>query len=187
VLRAHQSRRHSWPRRRIASSVARFGELTGLHVLLCHLRSRFPERSLKVRVPVPPSSPAGILLFAYSRQANGHSKRAFAAAFKLLEVFANHLALISSQVSLRARNIEPPVIQRAKAYIEANCTADLSLTSIARFSAWADCISANSSKKRRGLPSARTLPRCALSGRSACCSIRMHELVKSPSKPVFSP
>jgi AraC-like DNA-binding protein len=82
---------------------------------------------------VPPGSSAGILLVAYSRQSNGHSKRAFAAAFKLLEVFANHLALISSQVSLQARNIEPPVIQRAKAYIEANCTADLSLTIVARF------------------------------------------------------
>lgn len=82
---------------------------------------------------MPPSSSAGILLVAYSRQSNGHSKRASAAAFKLLQVFANHLALISSQVSLQPRNIEPPVIQRAKVYIEANYTADLSLASIARF------------------------------------------------------
>jgi AraC-like DNA-binding protein len=110
-----------------------FRELTGLHILLCHLSSRFPERSLKVRVPVPPSSSAGILLVAYSRQSNGHSKRASAAAFKLLQVFANHLALMSSQVSLQPRNIDPPVIQRAKAYIEENYTTDLSLASMAKF------------------------------------------------------
>jgi len=82
---------------------------------------------------VPPSSSAaGILLVAYSRQSNGRSQRASAAALKLLQIFAKHLALISSQISLQERNIEHPLIQRARAYIEGNYAADLSLASLAR-------------------------------------------------------
>lgn len=113
-----------------------FGELTGLHVFLCQLSSgpkRFPDRSLRVRLPEPGSSSAAdILLVAYSRRPNKSGPKASRAAFELLRVFANHLALISNQVGLQGRNIEPPLIQRAKAYIEANHTSDLSLASISK-------------------------------------------------------
>jgi len=55
-----------------------------------------------------------------------------AAAIMLLNSFAKHLAIVSNQVVLQTQHIEPPLITRAKAYIEANCATDLSLGQTAR-------------------------------------------------------
>ena len=55
-----------------------------------------------------------------------------AAAIRLLNIFAKQLAIVSNQVVLQTQNIEPPLITRAKAYIEANCATDLSLGQTAR-------------------------------------------------------
>ncbi len=55
-----------------------------------------------------------------------------AAAIRLLNSFAKQLAIVSNQVVLQTQNIEPPLITRAKAYIEANCATDLSLGQTAR-------------------------------------------------------
>lgn len=51
---------------------------------------------------------------------------------KLLGIFAQHLSLISNQIILQHQNAEPPVITRAKDYIAAHQTEDLSLAQVAR-------------------------------------------------------
>ena len=56
----------------------------------------------------------------------------YAAALKLLGIFAKHLASVSNHAVVQARSIEPPLITRARAYIEANCATDLSLGQTAR-------------------------------------------------------
>ncbi|PYJ86775.1 MAG: AraC family transcriptional regulator [Verrucomicrobia bacterium] len=56
----------------------------------------------------------------------------YAAAVKLLGIFAKHLAIVSNHAVVQARSTEPPLITRARAYIEANCATDLSLGQTAR-------------------------------------------------------
>src|SRR5947207_2500443 len=56
----------------------------------------------------------------------------YAAAVKLLGIFAKHLAIVSNHAVVQARGVEPPLITRARAYIEANCATDLSLGQTAR-------------------------------------------------------
>jgi AraC-like DNA-binding protein len=51
---------------------------------------------------------------------------------RLLGIFAQHLSLITNQVFVQQQNAEPPVITRAKEYIAAHQTEDLSLTQVAR-------------------------------------------------------
>lgn len=51
---------------------------------------------------------------------------------KLLAIFAQHLSLLSNQIMLQQENAEPPVIRRAKTYINEHQTEDLNLTQVAR-------------------------------------------------------
>jgi AraC-like DNA-binding protein len=50
----------------------------------------------------------------------------------LLTIFAQHLAILSNQVIIRQENAEPPVITKAKKYIEEHQTEDISLGEVAK-------------------------------------------------------
>jgi AraC-like DNA-binding protein len=51
---------------------------------------------------------------------------------RLLQIFAEHLALVGNQIVVRNENAEPPVIARAKAFIRAHLAEPLSLGLVAR-------------------------------------------------------
>jgi AraC-like DNA-binding protein/ligand-binding sensor protein len=51
---------------------------------------------------------------------------------KLLGIFAQHLSLLSNQILVQQANAEPPMIQRAKQYIQENYTEELSLEQVAK-------------------------------------------------------
>jgi AraC-like DNA-binding protein/ligand-binding sensor protein len=53
-------------------------------------------------------------------------------AIKLLTIFAQHLAMVSNQVFIQRENAEPPVIAKARAYIQEHQTEELSLTQVAK-------------------------------------------------------
>lgn len=59
------------------------------------------------------------------------SPRKFGAMTHLLSVFADHLSMKGNQIALQQANAEPPVITRAKRYIEEHHTEDLSLGQVA--------------------------------------------------------
>jgi AraC-like DNA-binding protein/ligand-binding sensor protein len=54
------------------------------------------------------------------------------AAVTLLKVFAQHLSMLSNQVIVQQEHAEPPVITRAKAFIEEHHTEDIRLGDVAR-------------------------------------------------------
>lgn len=54
------------------------------------------------------------------------------AVVKLLAIFAQHLSMLSNQVLLQQDNAEPPVITRAKEYIQEHQTENLRLGHVAR-------------------------------------------------------
>jgi AraC-like DNA-binding protein/ligand-binding sensor protein len=51
---------------------------------------------------------------------------------RLLQIFAEHLALVGNQIVVQQENAEPPVIARAKAFIRAHLAEPLSLGLVAR-------------------------------------------------------
>jgi AraC-like DNA-binding protein len=51
---------------------------------------------------------------------------------KLLALFAQHLSMVSNQVVVQQQNAEPPVIARAKQYIQENQAEELSLGQVAK-------------------------------------------------------
>lgn len=51
---------------------------------------------------------------------------------KLLSIFAQHLSMVSNQVVVQKDNAEPPVITRAKEYLQEHQSEDLSLGQVAR-------------------------------------------------------
>ena len=53
-------------------------------------------------------------------------------AVKLLTIFAQHLAMLSNQVFIQQENSEPPVITKARAYIQEHQTEDLNLSQVAK-------------------------------------------------------
>jgi AraC-like DNA-binding protein len=53
-------------------------------------------------------------------------------ATTLLKIFAQHLSMLSNQVVVKQENAEPPVITKAKAYIEEHQAEDLSLGQVAK-------------------------------------------------------
>jgi len=53
-------------------------------------------------------------------------------AVKLLSIFAQHLAILSNQILVRQENAEPPVITKAKKFIEDHQTEDISLGDVAK-------------------------------------------------------
>jgi len=54
------------------------------------------------------------------------------AAVKLLTIFAQHLSIVSNQVVVHQRNAEPPVVTRAKEYIQQHEADELSLGEVAK-------------------------------------------------------
>ena len=54
------------------------------------------------------------------------------AMVKLLQIFAQHLSMISNQVVVQQANAEPPVITRAKEFIKQNQAEDISLGQVAK-------------------------------------------------------
>ncbi len=54
------------------------------------------------------------------------------AVVKLLSIFAQHLSMLSNQVVLQQENVEPPVITRAKEYIQEHQTENLRLGHVAK-------------------------------------------------------
>jgi AraC-like DNA-binding protein len=60
------------------------------------------------------------------------SARQQKSALKLLDIFAQHLAMLSNQVFIRQENAETPVIRRAKEYIREHQAERLSLGQVAR-------------------------------------------------------
>src|SRR5262245_37587793 len=60
------------------------------------------------------------------------SPRQHQSVIKLLSIFAQHLSMLSNQVIVQHENAEPPVISRAKEYIQEHQTEELSLGEVAR-------------------------------------------------------
>ena len=60
------------------------------------------------------------------------AKRQYDSAVNLLSVFAQHLAALSNQVMVQEESAENPVIARARAFIAAHQSEDLSLEAVAR-------------------------------------------------------
>jgi len=56
----------------------------------------------------------------------------YQAMVKLLEIFAQHLSALSNQIALQEANAEPPIIHRAKEFIEKHKSDPLSLSEVAR-------------------------------------------------------
>lgn len=54
------------------------------------------------------------------------------AALNLLHIFADHLGMVSNQIMVRNANAEPPMITRAKQFIEEHYQEDLSLGLVSR-------------------------------------------------------
>jgi AraC-like DNA-binding protein len=54
------------------------------------------------------------------------------AMVKLLQIFAQHLSMVSNQIVVQEQNAEPPVITRAKKFIKENQKEDISLGQVAK-------------------------------------------------------
>jgi len=54
------------------------------------------------------------------------------AMVKLLQIFAQHLSMVSNQIVVQEQNAEPPVITRAKEFIKQHQTEDISLGQVAK-------------------------------------------------------
>ena len=50
----------------------------------------------------------------------------------LLAIFAQHISMLSNRLLVKERNAEPPMVARAKRYIEEKQSEDLCLTEVAR-------------------------------------------------------
>lgn len=55
-----------------------------------------------------------------------------ASAVKMLDIFAEHLSMVSNAIVIQAQNSELPAIAKAKAYIANNMSEDLSLAQVAK-------------------------------------------------------
>jgi len=60
------------------------------------------------------------------------SQKEHDSAVKLLAIFAQHLAMVSNQVFIQRENAEPPVIAKARAYIQEHQTEELSLNQVVK-------------------------------------------------------
>jgi AraC-like DNA-binding protein len=54
------------------------------------------------------------------------------AAVALLKIFAQHLSMITNQVIVQQQNVEPPMIAKAKAYIQEHQTENIGLEQVAK-------------------------------------------------------
>jgi len=60
------------------------------------------------------------------------SQKEHDSAVKLLTIFAQHLAMLSNQVFIQQENSEPPVITKARAYIQEHQTEEIKLGQVAK-------------------------------------------------------
>ena len=60
------------------------------------------------------------------------SSKQYASIVQLLSIFAEHLSMVSNQVLVRQQNSEPPVITKAKAFIQQHHADELSLGEVAK-------------------------------------------------------
>ena len=60
------------------------------------------------------------------------SQKEHDSAVKLLTIFAQHLAMLSNQVFIQQENAEPPVITKARNYIQEHQTEEISLGQVAK-------------------------------------------------------
>ncbi len=60
------------------------------------------------------------------------SQKEHEATVKLLQIFAQHLSLLTNQIVVQEQNAEPPVITRAKEFIKRHQTEDISLGQVAK-------------------------------------------------------
>lgn len=60
------------------------------------------------------------------------SSKQHEAMVKLLAIFAQHISMVSNQILVHRENAEPPMITRAKEFIEKNQAEDLSLDQVAK-------------------------------------------------------
>ena len=56
----------------------------------------------------------------------------YQAMIRLLEIFASHLSTISNQIAVQESNAEPPIINRAKEFIDQHKSDPISLSEVAR-------------------------------------------------------
>jgi len=68
---------------------------------------------------------------AYS-QSRVFSPKRYESVVKLLQIFAQHLSMVASQIVMQSENSEPAGITRAREYIDAHHTDDLSLGVVAQ-------------------------------------------------------
>lgn len=60
------------------------------------------------------------------------SARQYASIVQLLSIFAEHLSMVSNQTLVRQQNSEPPMITKAKVFIQQHHAEDLSLGQVAK-------------------------------------------------------
>lgn len=60
------------------------------------------------------------------------SRDKYDAILKLLEVFAQHLSIAAEQIATQEAHAEPPMVQRARKFIEEHQTEDLALEDVAK-------------------------------------------------------
>lgn len=60
------------------------------------------------------------------------SNKQYESMVKLLNIFAKHLGMVANQILVQDQNAEPPMITRAKEFITANQTEDISLGDVAK-------------------------------------------------------
>ncbi len=56
----------------------------------------------------------------------------YSAMVSLLETFADHLEVITNQIVVQTENAEPPLVKKAKAFLEENFAEEISLEQVAR-------------------------------------------------------
>ena len=60
------------------------------------------------------------------------SKSQYESMIRLLTIFGQHLSMLSNQIVVQQQNAEPPMIRRAREFIQGHHTDDLSLSDVAR-------------------------------------------------------
>jgi AraC-like DNA-binding protein len=107
---------------------AALADLAGLRVTLA---PPSPSPASKRSVPVYRAGQlAGVLQITWGKATNSRNKRSMAAT-TLAEILAKDLELISNSAELQPRNAEPPVMQRARDYIQKHYKTNLSLSKTA--------------------------------------------------------
>jgi AraC-like DNA-binding protein/ligand-binding sensor protein len=77
--------------------------------------------------------------------------RRYESVLKLLEIFAEHLALVANQVVFQSENAEPPSITRVREFINAHYTEEISLSTISQVAHMSTYYFCKQFKKATGL------------------------------------